>query len=153
MSVNIALVRMVYPAASLGRGVGLNALVVGVGFAAGPSVASTVLAFGNWPWLLAINVPLGLLALPFALPALPRSEPHDHRFDPLKRVSVDQISTDDGLRLRVRPILDRHIYPRVWDTFPSVCETGDTDSADAAGPAFVKVPCRAAYTQSAAAAD
>src|SRR5205085_101822 len=51
MSVNIALVRLVYPPARLGRGVGLNALVVGVGFATGPTVASLVLAVAPWPWL------------------------------------------------------------------------------------------------------
>ena len=44
MSVNIALVRQIYPPQQLGRGVGLNALVVGVSFALGPTVASTLLA-------------------------------------------------------------------------------------------------------------
>jgi DHA2 family multidrug resistance protein-like MFS transporter len=83
MSVNVALIRMLYPAARLGRGVGLNALVVGVGFAVGPSVASVVLWLASWPWLFAINVPLGLLALAFATAALPRSAPRDHGFDPL----------------------------------------------------------------------
>src|ERR1700761_7065572 len=36
MSVNTALVRFIYPANSLGRGVGFNALVVAVSFAVGP---------------------------------------------------------------------------------------------------------------------
>ncbi len=81
MSVNIALVRMIYPAERLGRGVGLNALVVGLSLAAGPTLASLVLAVGSWPWLFAINLPLGLVALAFALPSLPRSRPHDHPFD------------------------------------------------------------------------
>jgi MFS transporter, DHA2 family, multidrug resistance protein len=40
MSVNLALIRLFYPPQRLGRGVGLNALVVGVSFAAGPTVAS-----------------------------------------------------------------------------------------------------------------
>ena len=81
MSVNIALIRLVYPAHRLGRGVGLNALVVGVAFAIGPTVASLVLSVAHWPWLFAINVPLSLLCLAFGLPALPRSEPRSHRFD------------------------------------------------------------------------
>ena len=81
MSVNIALIRMIYPPARLGRGVGLNALVVGVAFAIGPSVASAVLAVASWPWLFAINVPLGALALAFAAPALPRSVRGGHGFD------------------------------------------------------------------------
>jgi DHA2 family multidrug resistance protein-like MFS transporter len=82
MAVNIALIRLIFPAHRLGRGVGLNALVVGVGFAVGPTVASLVLSVTAWPWLFAINVPLGLLCFAFGLPALPRSEPHSHRFDP-----------------------------------------------------------------------
>lgn len=83
MSVNIALIRLIYPASRLGRGVGLNALVVGVMFAAGPTVASLVLSVAHWRWLFALNLPLGLLALAFALPGLPRSPAPGHRFDPL----------------------------------------------------------------------
>lgn len=81
MSVNIALIRLIFPASRLGRGVGLNALVVGVAFALGPSVASLVLAVGSWPWLFGINVPLGLVALACAWPAVPRSARRGHRFD------------------------------------------------------------------------
>jgi DHA2 family multidrug resistance protein-like MFS transporter len=83
MAVNIALIRSIYPAHRLGRGVGLNALVVGVAFAAGPSMAAAVLALANWPWLFAINVPLGLLAVGFAGPALPRNQPQGTAFDPV----------------------------------------------------------------------
>ncbi|MBV8619748.1 MAG: MFS transporter [Curvibacter sp.] len=83
MSVNIALIRLVYPASRLGRGMGLNALVGSVGFAVGPTVASLMLALGKWPWLFAVNVPLGGLALVFGLRALPRSTRLQHDFDPL----------------------------------------------------------------------
>ena len=51
MAVNIALIRFIYPAGQLGRGVGLNAFVVGVGFALGPTVASLILVAAAWPWL------------------------------------------------------------------------------------------------------
>jgi DHA2 family multidrug resistance protein-like MFS transporter len=73
MSVNIALIRAVYPPETLGRGVGLNALVVGVSFAAGPTIASLVLSVADWPWLFAINLPLAALSLLAAWPVLPRS--------------------------------------------------------------------------------
>jgi DHA2 family multidrug resistance protein-like MFS transporter len=86
MSVNIALIRLIYPATRLGRGVGLNALVVGIGFTLGPAVASLVLSVASWPWLFAINVPLGLIALAFALPALPRTARRGHGFDPVTAV-------------------------------------------------------------------
>ena len=39
MSVNIALIRLIYPVERLGCGVGLNAFAVGVAFALGPSPA------------------------------------------------------------------------------------------------------------------
>ncbi len=81
MSVNIALIRLIFPASRLGRGVGLNALVVGVSFALGPTLASLVLSVASWPWLFAINVPLGMVALGLAVPALPRTAARDHPFD------------------------------------------------------------------------
>ena len=86
MSVNIALIQQIFPPARLGRGVGLNALVVGMAFALGPTVASLLLAVGSWHWLFGINVPLGLMALAFAIPSLPRAEVRHHGFDRLTAV-------------------------------------------------------------------
>ena len=81
MSVNIALVRQIYPPQQLGRGVGLNALVVGMSFALGPTVASLLLAVGTWPWLYALNLPLGLLAWAVAWRSLPRGAARGQPFD------------------------------------------------------------------------
>jgi MFS transporter, DHA2 family, multidrug resistance protein len=61
MSVNGALLRFTYPPNLLGRGVGLNALVVSAAAAFGPTIASGVLALGPWEWLFAINVPIGVV--------------------------------------------------------------------------------------------
>jgi DHA2 family multidrug resistance protein-like MFS transporter len=61
MAVNGALVRLTYPTRQLGRGIGLNALVVSIASAIGPTMASAILAVGPWQWLFAINVPLGIL--------------------------------------------------------------------------------------------
>jgi DHA2 family multidrug resistance protein-like MFS transporter len=76
MSVNIALTRFIYPRDSLGRGVGINALVVAVSAAIGPTVAAAILAVGPWQWLFAVNVPIGIVALAAArsLPATRRSQ-------------------------------------------------------------------------------
>ncbi len=76
MSVNPALVRFTFPTAQLGRGVGLNALVISVAAVIGPSLASLILAHASWPWLFAVNVPTGIAALlvgSFALPSSPKS--------------------------------------------------------------------------------
>jgi len=82
MSVNIALIRSIYPPQNLGRGVGLNALVVGSFFAAGPSIASLVLSVAAWPWLFAVTLPLALVSLLVAWPVLPRSALRGHALDP-----------------------------------------------------------------------
>jgi DHA2 family multidrug resistance protein-like MFS transporter len=84
VSVNTALVRYIYPARYLGRGVGLTALVVAVCFALGPSLAAAIMAvMKSWGWLFAINVPFGAAALVLAFRALPdtprRSEPLEYK--------------------------------------------------------------------------
>ncbi|WJF89396.1 MFS transporter [Paraburkholderia bonniea] len=71
VSVNTALVRMIYPSAHLGRGIALNTMVVAIASALGPSVASAMLAIASWPWLFAVNVPIGLAAIVIGLKALP----------------------------------------------------------------------------------
>ena len=81
LSVNGALVRFTYPQALLGRGVGLNALVVSISAALGPTIASGILALGSWEWLFAINVPIGLVNIVLASRALPYSDLSAHRFD------------------------------------------------------------------------
>ena len=80
MSVNGALLRFTYPPNLLGRGVGLNALVVSAAAAFGPTVASGVLALGPWEWLFAINVPIGVVAFVIGRKSLP-ANPKEGRFD------------------------------------------------------------------------
>ena len=73
MSVNTALIRLIYPPERLGRGMGANAMVVAVSTAAGPSIAGTILSFGSWHWLFAINIPIGLAALIISYRMLPHN--------------------------------------------------------------------------------
>ncbi len=80
MSVNTALIRFIFPRAQLGRGMGINALIVATSSAIGPSIAAGILSIAHWPWLFAVNVPLGLLALTMVR-TLPRTEPSGHAFD------------------------------------------------------------------------
>lgn len=81
MAVNLALIRYIYPRAVLGRGIGLNASIVSAAAAAGPTLAAAILSFGDWPWLFAINVPIGLFNLVIAWHALPRSDISNKPFD------------------------------------------------------------------------
>lgn len=81
MAVNAALVRFVYPSRMAGRGFGHNALVVGVAFTFGPTIASGILALGPWPWLFAVNLPFGIIAMLIGARMLPPTPRTGHAFD------------------------------------------------------------------------
>ncbi|WP_114194036.1 MFS transporter [Edaphovirga cremea] len=83
MSVNTALIRIIYPQKFLGRGMGINALIVAVSSAAGPTVAAAILSVASWQWLFAINLPIGLVALLLGIKFLPPniSRSKEQRFD------------------------------------------------------------------------
>ncbi|VIO79858.1 Riboflavin transporter RibZ [Bradyrhizobium ivorense] len=81
MSVNTALVRFVYPSKMHGRGFGHNALVVATAFTLGPTIASGILALGPWPWLFAVNIPFGIIAILIGLKTLPPTPRATHSFD------------------------------------------------------------------------
>jgi MFS transporter, DHA2 family, multidrug resistance protein len=73
MAQNGALVRYTYPLRLLGRGIGVNALVVSAAAALGPPVASIILALASWKWLFAVNVPIGILTFVLGRESLPES--------------------------------------------------------------------------------
>ncbi|WP_240771156.1 MFS transporter [Siccibacter turicensis] len=83
MSVNVALIRLIYPQRQLGRGMALNAFIVAVSSAAGPTIAAGILAVASWQWLFLINMPLGIVALLLALRFLPGNQyaSNARRFD------------------------------------------------------------------------
>ncbi len=83
MSVNTALIRLIYPQRHLGRGMGINSFIVAVSSAAGPTIAAAILSISSWKWLFLINVPLGIIALILAIRFLPANIAHDTkpRFD------------------------------------------------------------------------
>lgn len=70
-SINTTVIRFIYPRNRLGRGMGLNATIVAVASVAGPGVASAILAVAPWPWLFAVNLPIGVVAVLLALKFLP----------------------------------------------------------------------------------
>lgn len=78
-----ALIRYIYPPERLGQGLGIYALVVGVAFTAGPTVASAVLAVAGWPWLFLANVPICLVAAGLTFRSLPATERGERHFDGL----------------------------------------------------------------------
>ena len=70
MALGIALLRLVVPQRELGAAIGWNALAVALSSAAGPTIGAVLLAGTSWPWLFALNLPLGGLVL-LACRALP----------------------------------------------------------------------------------
>lgn len=106
-SVNTALLRFVVPRAHLGRGMGVLTLSVAASAATGPTVAAVILSVARWPWLFAVNVPVGVLAVLLALRSLPSTPRSGHRFDlpsaalnaatfGLLIVAVDGLGTGEG---------------------------------------------------------
>ena len=81
MSVNMALVRFIHPINRLGHGIGINAVIIAVSAAAGPTIAGSILAFAPWPWLFAINVPIAVVAVTIGIYALPETPRGHHGFD------------------------------------------------------------------------
>ena len=84
MALAIALLRQVVPHGRLAAAIGWNALAVALSSAAGPMIGAAILAFGSWPWLFGLNLPLGALVLlaSRALPVVPGTG------RPLDRLSV-----------------------------------------------------------------
>ncbi|MFC4277434.1 MFS transporter [Achromobacter aloeverae] len=74
------LVRHIYPHSKLGRGISLNATTVAVMSVLGPTIGSAILSVAAWPWIFAVNVPLGILGM-FWLRFLPDVPRTNTRFD------------------------------------------------------------------------
>ncbi len=83
MSVNVALIRFVFPRHRLGSGIGMNTTVGSIASAVGPTVASAILSVAHWPWLFAVNVPIGLFTLAVSWRVLPETTHSAARFDTL----------------------------------------------------------------------
>ena len=63
MPLGLALLRYTYPRRLLGQAIAWNALTVAGASAAGPAVGAALLSIANWPWLFAVNLPVGVLVL------------------------------------------------------------------------------------------
>jgi DHA2 family multidrug resistance protein-like MFS transporter len=76
MPLGLALLRFTYPRRLLARSIAWNALAVAAASAAGPTLGAFILSAASWPWLFAVNLPIGLLVLAACagLPSPARSE-------------------------------------------------------------------------------
>ncbi|TXC71113.1 MFS transporter [Sphingomonas ginsenosidivorax] len=85
LSVSSALIRSIYPAKQLGRGLGINSVVVSSSAALAPTIGGLVLAIAPWPWVFASAVPFAIASLVLGR-ALPDPVPREEKFDVLGAV-------------------------------------------------------------------
>ncbi|WP_409018856.1 MFS transporter [Brevundimonas vesicularis] len=76
LSVNVGLLRRIYPIRHLGRGLALSSLIIASAGALAPTIGGYILSVGSWRWVFVAAAPFALISLLLgrALPA-PRRRP------------------------------------------------------------------------------
>lgn len=118
MSVNPALLRIIYPENKLGRGLGINAMVVAIATVAGPALCGAILSAWSWNWLFLINIPVGIAAWIIAtrhLPSNPESPSRPTKFD---KVSAIECALFFGLFVTALDGIGRNV-----DAWKTIAET------------------------------
>ncbi len=85
LSVSSAIVRAIYPVRQLGRGLGVNSVVVSSASALAPTLGGLILGVAPWPWVFAAAVPFGVVSLLLGR-SLPDPAPSGGSFDVLGAV-------------------------------------------------------------------
>ncbi|CDO35888.1 MFS transporter [Novosphingobium sp. KN65.2] len=80
LSVSMAIVKAIYPAHQLGRGLALNTIVGASAAALAPTLGGFILGVAPWPFVFVIGAPLGIISL-LLDKALPPSEPKGGTYD------------------------------------------------------------------------
>jgi DHA2 family multidrug resistance protein-like MFS transporter len=80
MALGPMMLRFVCSPRLIGGVIAGNAMVIALSAAAGPGVGASILAIADWPWLFAVNLPIGALVLALG-EALPRVEGTGRRLD------------------------------------------------------------------------
>ncbi len=70
---SVAITAAVFPPEERGTALGLNGTIVAAGLVAGPTIGGLVTDALGWRWVFYIAIPVGLLAIPFALAVLQES--------------------------------------------------------------------------------
>lgn len=81
LSVSSALIRTAYPARQLGRGLGINSMIVASAGALSPTLGGVILGLAPWQWVFAVPVPFALLSLAAGSIALPNPKTIPGRYD------------------------------------------------------------------------
>lgn len=115
MGVNIALTRLIYPREVLGRGLALNAMVIAIATAAGPTIAGGILSMASWHWLFLINVPFGIVAFILGKKLLPYNLPKQDK------TKYDWISSIENIIVFGLIFYSLGSFARKGDTITNIC--------------------------------
>jgi MFS transporter, DHA2 family, multidrug resistance protein len=80
LSVNAALLRRVYPSDRLGRGLGLNSIIIASAAAFAPTIGGFILSLGSWRWVFAAAAPFAVFSLLLGR-SLPDPAPNRTNYD------------------------------------------------------------------------
>ena len=80
LAVSTGILREIYPSDQLGRGLGLNTLLITIALVAAPALGGFLLAFASWRWLFLSELPIVLIALLMSR-SLPTMPPQDRPFN------------------------------------------------------------------------
>src|SRR5262245_60117091 len=81
MPLGLALLSTAFPPEKRGAAIGMFSAITGVAVASGPLVGGAIVNGLAWQWIFWINVPIGLLAIPFVLAKLDESHGPDTGLD------------------------------------------------------------------------
>jgi EmrB/QacA subfamily drug resistance transporter len=74
-----AIIARSFPAHERGRALGLNGVSVSIGLSVGPALGGLLTDFGSWRAIFFVNVPVGIIAIIWALRVLPQEEHGERR--------------------------------------------------------------------------
>ena len=78
---SVALLTDAFPPDKRGQAIGLNAIAVSIGVAAGPALGGFITEAFDWRWIFFVNVPVGVVACVAAARRLPKARRQSQRFD------------------------------------------------------------------------
>jgi EmrB/QacA subfamily drug resistance transporter len=81
MPLGLALLSAAFPPEKRGAAIGIFSAITGVAVASGPLVGGLVVEGISWEWIFWLNVPIGLLAIPFVLTRMKESFGPDTSLD------------------------------------------------------------------------
>jgi EmrB/QacA subfamily drug resistance transporter len=81
LTLGLALLSAAFPPERRGAAIGIFSAVTGLAVASGPFIGGAVVEGIDWPWIFWLNVPIGLVAVPFVLTRMKESFGPDSGLD------------------------------------------------------------------------